>query len=119
MITADGYASVEPAPAQMVLGMLWRLTPRDRVTLDLWENIAGKLYRAANLPVQHSGRHVPALVYVARPRPVGRPKPGYMEIVVKAACELGLPDDYVASLERWLPKRPLRRRSPQIGGLLM
>lgn len=107
VITADGYASVVPAQARMVFGMLWRLTPRDRVTLDLWENIAGGLYRAMTLPVQHSGRHQSALVYLARPRPTGEPKPGYMEIVVKAARELDLPDDYVASLARWLPKRPL------------
>jgi hypothetical protein len=107
VITADGYASVRPAPSQMVFGMLWRLTPRDRVTLDLWENIAGGLYRAATLPVRSAGHRLPALVYLARPRPDGQPKPGYMEIVVKAARELGLPADYITSLEHWLPARSL------------
>jgi hypothetical protein len=107
VITADGYASVEPASAEMVFGSLWRLTPRDRVTLDLWENIAGGLYRAATLPVQSAGRRLPALVYRARPRPDGQPKSGYMEIVVKAARELELPADYITALERWLPARPL------------
>jgi hypothetical protein len=38
------------------------------------------------------------------------PRPGYMEIVVRAACEWELPADYVASLERWLPKQPLVER---------
>jgi hypothetical protein len=52
VITADGYASVEPARAQSVHGVLWRITPRDRVTLDVWENVAGKLYRAETLPVR-------------------------------------------------------------------
>jgi hypothetical protein len=107
VITADGYASVEPARAQAVHGVLWRLTPRDRVTLDLWENIAGGLYRAVTLPVQYAGRHSSALVYLARPRPVGQPKPGYMEIVVKAARELDLPADYIVLLEQWLPAHPL------------
>ena len=32
---------------QAVHGVLWRITPRDRVTLDAWENVAGGLYRAA------------------------------------------------------------------------
>ena len=72
-------------------GVLWRLTPRDRVTLDLWENIAAGQYRAEILAVLQAGRRRPALVYVARPRPLGRPKPGYMEIVVAAARELELP----------------------------
>jgi hypothetical protein len=107
VITTDGYASVEPASAQIVFGVVWRLTPRDRVTLDLWENIAGGLYRAVTLPIQSGGRHLSALVYVARPRPNGRPKPGYMEIVVKAARQLELPPDYIASLAQWLPLRPL------------
>jgi hypothetical protein len=107
VITTDGYASVEPAPAHMVFGMLWRLTPRDRVTLDLWENIAGGLYRAATMPVQSDGRRVPALIYLARPRPRGEPKPGYMEIVVKAARELEVPAEYIAALEQWLPVRAL------------
>jgi hypothetical protein len=107
IITADGYASVEPARAETVHGVLWRLTARDRVTLDAWENIAGGLYRAATMPVHCNGRLHPALVYIARPRPLGRPKPGYMEIVVKAAREVELPQDYVASLEQWLPKQSL------------
>ena len=118
VITTDGYASVVPAPAQTVFGMLWRLTPRDRVTLDLWENIAGGLYRAAIVAVHYGGRRWPALIYIARPRPTGRPKPGYMEIVVQAARELDLPDDYVASLARWLPKRPLGAGHRKLEGLV-
>ncbi|MGB7017710.1 MAG: gamma-glutamylcyclotransferase family protein, partial [Xanthobacteraceae bacterium] len=66
VITSDGYASVAPARRRCVYGMLWRLTPRDRVTLDLWENIAAGQYRAENLPVLQDGRRRPALVYVAR-----------------------------------------------------
>ena len=104
-ITADGYASIEPALAQNVYGVMWRLMPRDRVTLDLWENIAGGLYRAATIAVLHQGRRFPALVYIARPRPVGRPKAGYMEIVVRAARQWEFPGDYISSLEQWLPAR--------------
>jgi hypothetical protein len=115
VITADGYASVEPARARTVHGMLWRLTPRDRVTLDAWENIAGGLYRAETVPVHYNGRQRPALVYIARPRPRGQPKPGYMEIVVKAARELELPADYIASLQKWLPTRPLGAGHRKLG----
>jgi hypothetical protein len=115
VITADGYASVEPARARTVHGMLWRLTPRDRVTLDAWENIAGGLYRAETVPVHCDGRQRPTLVYIARPRPRGQPKPGYMEIVVKAARELELPADYIASLQEWLPTRPLGAGHRKLG----
>lgn len=105
VITADGYASVELARTQTVHGLLWRLTPRDRVTLDAWENIAGGLYRAATLPVRCGSRRVPALVYLARPSREGRPKPGYIELVIAAAREWELPPPYIRSLQRWSPAR--------------
>jgi gamma-glutamylcyclotransferase (GGCT)/AIG2-like uncharacterized protein YtfP len=105
IITADGYASVVPARSYVVHGLMWRLTPRDRVTLDLWENTASGLYRAETLPVHFAGTLRPALIYVARQRPDGAPKPGYVEIVVKAARALDLPAEYITALEQWLPKR--------------
>ncbi len=115
VITADGYASVEPAPAAVVHGVIWQLSPRDRVTLDLWEGIGAGQYRATILPVLQGGRRRPALVYVARRRPVGQPKPGYMEVVVKAAREWEMPAAYIASLEEWLPARPLGAGHRKLG----
>jgi hypothetical protein len=107
VVTADGYASVEPARTHAVYGVLWRLTPRDRAALDAWENIAGGLYRAKTLLVLGAGRRLSALVYVARPCAHGRPKGGYMELVLAAARAWNLPGDYIASLQRWLPAQPL------------
>jgi hypothetical protein len=105
VITADGYASVAPRRGETVHGVLWRLTSRDRVTLDAWEGITAKRYRAAALTVGCAGRCRRALVYIARPVPAGRAKAGYMEIVITAAQEWQLPAAYVSSLERWLPRR--------------
>jgi gamma-glutamylcyclotransferase (GGCT)/AIG2-like uncharacterized protein YtfP len=105
VITADGYASVARRRAHKVHGVLWRITPRDRATLDAWENVAGKLYRAEILPVRHANQIKPALVYIARPTCSGRPKVGYMEIVIAAARAWQLPRDYIAALQRWLPRR--------------
>ena len=104
VIGADGYASVEPARTQMqkVYGVLWRITSHDAVRLDVWENIAGGLYRAETLPVRIGGRRLPALVYVARPGSA-RPRPGYMELVLAAAREWKLSPAYIRSLEQWAP----------------
>jgi hypothetical protein len=107
VITGDGYASVEPARAQTVHGVLWRITPRDRVTLDAWENVSAGLYRAETVPVRHAGELMPALVYYARPRGEGRPKPGYIELVVAAAREWNLPPRHIRALEAWLGLKPL------------
>ena len=110
VITADGYASVERAIAQTVHGVLWRITPRDRVTLDGWENVAGKLYRTVMIPVRHDGRLHRALVYIGRPNGEGRPKAGYMELVAAAAREWKFPKAYIEGLERWLPAVPAGAR---------
>lgn len=115
VITADGYASIVPARAHAVLGVLWRLTPRDRVMLDGWESIAAGLYGVATLPVDAAGCRRAALVYVARQRPPGTPKPGYMEIVVEAARAWDLPARYVASLQDWLPARALGSGRRKLG----
>jgi hypothetical protein len=106
VITADGYASVVPRRAATVYGVLWRLTPRDRVMLDVWESVACGRYRAATLSVLHGGGRRPAVTYVARPLPVGRARAGYMELVVAAARGWNLPADHIATLQRWLPREP-------------
>jgi hypothetical protein len=118
VITGDGYASVEPAIARTVHGVLWRLTPRDRVTLDGWENVAGRLYRAETIPVRHDGRLHNALVYLARPSGEGRPKAGYMELVVAAARDWKFPAPYVADLERWLPAGPAASGTRKLGDIV-
>jgi hypothetical protein len=105
VITVDGYASVVPARAHAVHGVLWRLTPRDVVTLNAWENVAGGLYRGATLAVDHAGGRARALVYLARRAAVGRPKLGYMELVIAAACEWNFPPAYIRSLRCWRPAR--------------
>jgi hypothetical protein len=115
VITADGYASVESASAQTVHGVLWQVTARDRVTLDAWENLGGGLYRAEMLPVRCASRRVPALVYLARSRGEGRPKPGYMELVTAAAREWDLPAAYIRSLERWSVQRPVGSGARKLG----
>jgi hypothetical protein len=117
IVTADGYASVERALGQTVHGVLWQLTPRDRITLDGWENIAGGLYRAETMPVRHAGRLHRALIYIARPGGEGRPKSGYMELVIAAAREWKFPAAYVAGLERWLPTGPAAAGTRKLGDI--
>ncbi len=122
VITRDGYASVVPARAETVHGVLWRLTPRDRVTLDLWENVSSGQYRAALLQVKqpdgfravslvylgrsHLGRSYLGRSYLGHSRAAGRPKAGYMELVLAAARAWRLPEAHIAALQRWLPAQP-------------
>lgn len=101
VITTDGYASIVQQRGKTVHGVLWKLTPRDLAALNAYENIASGLYRVWVLPVRVAGRRVTALVYIARTQVTGRPKPNYLDLILAAARDWCLPDDYVADLERW------------------
>jgi hypothetical protein len=46
-----------------------------------------------------------ALVYIARRRGIGTPRPGYVDQVVEAARDWKLPQSYIHSLARWSPSR--------------
>ncbi len=115
VITSDGFASVMPAPGSMVHGLLWRLAPRDLAALNAYERLDQGLYRAATLPVRNGARRLAALVYVGGSRTVGAPRPGYLELVLASAREVGLPAVYVASLTRWLRSGWRGARAPETG----
>lgn len=104
-IMANGYASVVPAPSSEVHGILWRLTPRDLVALDAYEDVAGGLYRREMLPVISDGQSMAALVYFGAEKREGPARKGYMELVLRAARENGLPEDYIDGLARLVPGR--------------
>jgi gamma-glutamylcyclotransferase (GGCT)/AIG2-like uncharacterized protein YtfP len=100
IIMRQGYASIVRAPGACVHGILWRLTAPDRAALDAYEDVAGGLYRAATMRVVTNRGSIPALVYVGAAPLRGVPRPGYLELIVAAAREAGLPPRYVRDLAR-------------------
>ncbi len=98
-----GWGSVAPSRGDTVHGVLWRVTLRDLAALHAYELLHKGVYDLRRLPVLHAGRRVPALTYLLRRRVAGRPRPGYVESIVAAAREWGLPEFYVRALERWSP----------------
>lgn len=115
VVTADGYASIATRPGAVVHGVLWRLGARDLAALNAYENLSSGLYRRRTLAIRTNRGRVGALVYLARERGEGRPRPGYLDIVVAAAKDWRLPADYVRSLERWAPSRWRGERPLEIG----
>jgi hypothetical protein len=111
IIMQHGLGNIVPARGGIVHGVLWRLTPRDLAALHAYENIAAGLYRTVTMVVVADRRRVPALVYVASNRVLGRPKSGYMDIVTSAARDAGLPPRYIRGLARIAPA-PTGRFAP-------
>ncbi|MGV3635966.1 MAG: gamma-glutamylcyclotransferase family protein [Pseudorhodoplanes sp.] len=103
VIMANGYASVVPAAGEDVHGILWTIGPCDLAALDDYEDVAGGLYSKAMLPVLQDGKTVEALVYLGCEKRQGHPSADYIALVIEAARDCGLPEDYIARLARFAP----------------
>jgi hypothetical protein len=98
-ITTDGYASIIRDPKRTVQGVLWDVPFSDIPALDRYESVSSGLYTKISQPVIAEGGPKRALVYVGRATRPGKPKPGYLEGVMAAARDVGLPADYQHELE--------------------
>ena len=105
VVNPDGFGSIATQPGALVHGVLWRLNARDLAAVNAYESVDSGLYLRRHLVVRCGGQPAPALVYIARRRGEGRPRPGYVELVVAAARDWELPDDYIRALARWAPSR--------------
>jgi cation transport regulator ChaC len=99
-VAAGGYGSIAPRRGASVLGVLWRISAKDRVALDRYESVETGLYRAATLTVHHADKLLKALVYIASNATPTRPRPAYRQMVLMAARDWGLPDEYIDGLEQ-------------------
>ncbi|WP_170300738.1 gamma-glutamylcyclotransferase family protein [Rhodoplanes serenus] len=117
IVNDDGYITIVPAAGARLPGVLWRLTPRDRAALNAYERLDVGLYRAAPVTVRAGRVRVRALAYVARSRRRGRPRPGYLALVVAAAREVGLPEPHVRALARLSPGGFAGARRRELGEL--
>lgn len=101
-ITARGYASIEARTGSRVHGVLAELTEADEDSLDYFEGVRHFIYRKESMMVVGwTGSEVAALVYVDNETAHGRPKPGYLERVLRGARHYGLPPDAVREIEAW------------------
>lgn len=117
VINPDGVGSIAPRPGAVLRGVLWRLTLRDLVALNAYEGVATALYLRRMLPVRFGARRAAALVYIARRRGIGRPRPGYISMVVEAAREWHMPPPDVDTLRRWSPSGWQGARTKDTGEL--
>jgi hypothetical protein len=103
VITPDGFGSIAPSAGSVLHGVLWRLTPRDLAAINAYESLDSGLYVRRMLSVRYRKRRALALVFIARRRGEGWPRPGYMTVVTEAARQWELPESHVRRLQRWAP----------------
>jgi gamma-glutamylcyclotransferase (GGCT)/AIG2-like uncharacterized protein YtfP len=100
LINTQGVGTVIPAKGGSVFGLLWTLSGKNVEALDAYEGVASADYRREYLTVDVYGAQIEALVYVATNVTPGKPRAGYLEVVLKAAAEVGLPESYLAELSK-------------------
>ncbi len=108
IISSDGYANVVRDPRREVQGMLWELALSDVPSLDRFEDVP-RLYRKVSQPVITEKGIRRALVYIGRATEAGRPRPGYLELVIAAAGSAGLDQTQIAAMKAYGDKRPAMR----------
>jgi hypothetical protein len=103
LVMDEGYASVIRDPHRVVWGLLWDLALADVPALDRYESLHTGLYTKALQPVLTAQGPRRAMTYLGRSAKPGLPRGSYMENVLHAAEEAGLPADYRRELAMWLP----------------
>jgi len=98
VITEHGYASVVRDPRQVVHGLLWDMPLADIKALDRFEEVDRGLYVKIDQPVITANGPRRALVYVGTGKPGGKPRAGYLEDLLRAGAEIGLPKAYLAGM---------------------
>jgi len=117
VVTTDSVGSIARASGAIVHGVLWRMTLRDLAAVNAYEGLDSGLYLRRVMPVRYGSGRAAALIYIARWRGEGAPRPGYIDVVVQAAREWELPERYIRSLRRWSPSGWRGARAKDTGEL--
>ena len=102
LINQRGVATVEPFTGSEVHGVVWTLTSADLAALDRAEGVPTR-YRREALTVHTAEGPSQAWVYIDHRVQIGEPRAGYLELIIDAASEQGLPHGWIDFLRRWNP----------------
>ncbi len=106
-LMADGFATLVRDASATAQGALWDVSFGDLTALDRYEGVAIGAYVKISQPVlRENGSPVRALVYIGGAGKLGRAPDDYMQKIVAAGRDLGLPTDYVDFLRRMAGENP-------------
>ena len=104
-INDRGVATVIPMRGVNTEGVLWSISPTDKVSLDRYEGVKIGLYDCEHVQVTTATGLEMALVYIATSQQPGQARPGYMENIVRVArADHGIAEAYMQVLEQYLPE---------------
>ncbi len=101
-INGRGVATIVPHSGAVVHGVVWSISSGDEARLDRYEGVANGVYSKQTVQVTRSnGQRAEALVYVAADSSKGGSWNEYLNKIIKAAKQQGLPKEYIRELEEW------------------
>jgi gamma-glutamylcyclotransferase len=116
-INRRGTASIRPDPSQSVHGVIWRIGPAHRITLDTYEGVRRGNYLHREISFESQDEFLRGFTYVGVHLQEGQAIRAYLEgVILPAAEDHGLPQDYIAALADWLPHRPIGPARPRVKG---
>jgi hypothetical protein len=107
-----GVANIEPAPGERVYGVMWKLAETEFQSLDQTED--PRAYRRERLRV-HSldGHPYDCHAYLAIPDQPDVPDCNYLDALIQAGRDAGLPPEYLARLHARHPRsQPMPHQAP-------
>jgi hypothetical protein len=109
----EGWLTATRDPTGRVHGVLWDLALADLPALDRFERLADGLYVKALQPVIAADGPKRALVYFGANAGPGRAEAAYVQQVIAAARHWRLPDEAIATLERFARQPAAREVAAQ------
>lgn len=98
------YANIFPESNSVVWGVVYLCCPDAIHEMDCNEGVSGGHYQHVSVTVVlEDGTDANALTYIAGDHfvcDVGRPKPVYLQKILRGAQHHGLPTDYIEEIER-------------------
>lgn len=79
----NAHANVIPAEGKEVPVVIWEITGKDEVSLDIYEGVRGGYYTKEYMTVDVNGEQKEALIYIMTPRPFGIPSDRYLQTIVE------------------------------------
>lgn len=99
IINTRGVATIATEASSEVYGILWSIIEADERSLDKYEGVEWGTYTKRTVRIETATeKSARALTYIASDSTPGSPRDGYVEKLVAAAEQHGLPDKYVEEL---------------------
>ena len=87
----NAHANVIPAEGKEVPVVIWEITGKDEVALDIYEGVKGGYYYRDFYEFEVNGETQEALIYIMTPNPYGTPSEGYLQTIVQGYKDFNLP----------------------------